>query len=339
MCETRSPFRFRPALTVGLVVAITASGVSDQAAGQRNHLKEEPVERETSIDSSDRIHRAVSDDGTEIIASVHGQGPPLVLVHGAMDDGTLQWKPAVPYLADRFTCHVLSVRNRGRSGRSEDSSPPRLVGDVAAYASSVNEPVGLVGLSIGATWVLGAANRLEEVTGVVAYEPAVKEVMTEEVLNGYVGAVMREREEAEQGRLAAAVRIVAEYVGNDEEVAALDAAGAFETMGSNVPADLASGQQSMEYQGPSATDASVLAQITAPVLLLQGSNSNVPSWFHAGVRHVAEHVPQATVHEFADLGHLAPMVAPRLVADEIARFFTEIHVTALPSAGTGWQPV
>jgi len=27
-------------------------------------------------------------------------------------DRTLQWKPAVPYLADRFTCHVMSMRNR-----------------------------------------------------------------------------------------------------------------------------------------------------------------------------------------------------------------------------------
>lgn len=98
---------------------------------------------------NEQIHRTKSADGTEIAATVHGQGPPLVFVHGAMDDGTLQWKPAVPYLADQFTCHVMSVRNRGRSGHSEDLSPPRLVEDVAAYASSVGEPVGLVGLSIG----------------------------------------------------------------------------------------------------------------------------------------------------------------------------------------------
>ena len=271
--------------------------------------------------SDARIHRAVSADGTEIAGTVHGQGPPLVLVHGAMDDGQVTWQPSIPYLADRFTCHVMSLRNRGRSGHSEDLSPPRLVEDVTAYASSVGEPVGLVGLSLGGALVLGAAARLEQVTAVVAYEPVVMEVMSEEVRNRFVGVVMREGEEAEQGRLAAAVRIFAELVGNEDEVAALDAAGAFETMGPNVPADLAVIQQGMEHQGPRATDASVLAQISAPLLLLQGGRSNVGSWFHAGIRHVAEHAPAAEVHVFDDLGHLAPMVHPEPVADESARFF------------------
>lgn len=276
----------------------------------------------------EQTRRAVSDDGTEIVASVYGQGPPLVLVHGAMDDGKITWQPSIPYLADRFTCHVISLRNRGRSGHSRDLSPPRLVEDVAAYASSVGDPVGLVGLSIGATFVLGAASRLTNVTAAVAYEPVVAEVMSEEVLNRFVGVVTREGEEAEQGRLAVAVRIFAEFVGNDDEVAVLDAAGAFETMGPNVPADLASIQQSQEYQGPTATDASVLAQIRAPLLLLQGGRSNVRSWFHAGVRHVAEHVPKATVHEFADLGHLALMVAPEPIAEKITRFFDSVRKPA-----------
>lgn len=149
--------------------------------------------------------------------------------------------------------------------------------------------------------------------------------MTEEIRNQFGSVLMRESEEAKQGRLAAAVRIFAEFVGNDDEIAALDAAGAFETMGTNVPADLAGIQQSMAHQGPTFTDASVLAQIEAPVLLLQGSRSNVPSWCHAGVRHIAEHVPQTTVHEFTDLGHLAPMLAPEPVAEKIAVFFDTVR--------------
>jgi pimeloyl-ACP methyl ester carboxylesterase len=271
-----------------------------------------------------QFHRTTSNDGTEIVGAVHGQGPPLVFVHGAMDDGTLQWEPAVSYLADRFTCHVISVRNRGRSGHSEDVSPPRIVEDVTAYASSLSEPAGLVGLSLGGCWVLGAASHLEDVTGVVAYEPFVKEVLSEDVLNQFVNVIMREAEKAQEGQLAEAVRIFAEFVGNDDEMAELDAAGAFEVMGANVPADLAGSQQSMEYQGTSATDASMLEKITAPVLLLQGGRTvkNVRSTNHTGVRHVAGHVSQATVHEFEKLGHLAPMVAPEPVAEVIARFFT-----------------
>ncbi len=69
----------------------------------------------------------------------------------------------------------------------------------------------------------------------------------------------------------------------------------------------------------------MLAKISAPVLLLQGGLSNAHSWFHAGVRHVAEHISQATVHEFTELGHLAPMVAPEPVAEKIASFFEKVH--------------
>lgn len=271
-----------------------------------------------------QIHRTISNDGTEIAGVVHGQGPHLVFIHGAMDDGTLQWKPAIPFLSDRFTCHVISVRNRGHSGHSMDMSPPRFVEDVVGYASSLSDPVGLVGLSVGGTWALAAASRLPDIKGVVACEPVVNEVINVEISNRLGSVVMREAEEAREGRLASAVRIFAEFVGNDEEIAALDAAGAFEAMGSNVPADLAGIKQSMDHHGPSLTDASILAQIKAPVLLLQGGSTsdNSRSWFHAGIQYVAEKVPQVTVHKFVDLGHLAPMVAPEPVAGEIARFFS-----------------
>ena len=219
---------------------------------------------------------------------------------------------------------MISMRNRGRSGHSEDMSPPRLIEDIAAYSSSIGKPVGLVGLSAGGHWVLGAANILTDVTGVVAYEPVVFEAISEEVHNRLTGVVMTIGQEAEQGRLTPAVRKFAEFVGNEEEIAALEAAGSFEKMRFNIPADLMAIQQSGEYQGPSDTDPSMLAKITAPVLLLQGSRSNVHSWFHAGVSYVAEHVKQAAVHEFANLGHLAPMVAPEPVAKKIASFFDKV---------------
>ena len=280
--------------------------------------------------TDERIHRAISDDGTEIVGSVQGDGPPLVFVHGLMDDGTLQWKPAVPYLGDRFTCHVMSVRNRGRSGESQDSSPPRIVEDVAAYASSIGEPVGLVGLSLGGAMVLGAASKLADLTGIVAYEPAIRPAITEEVLDRLVNTAKLEGEQVQQGQLAAGMRIWAEFVGNDEENAALEKANAFETLGANAPADLAILQQSSVYQGRSAVDASVLAEIKAPVLLMQGGRTveASASWFYAAVQYVDEHVPQTTVHEFPDLGHLGPMIAPERVAEKIGDFFDNVGQAA-----------
>jgi pimeloyl-ACP methyl ester carboxylesterase len=270
----------------------------------------------------ERDHRARSADGTEIVGTARGKGPALVFVHGAMDDGSLQWAPVVPYLADRFTCHVVSVRNRGRSAHASDLSPPRLAEDVAAYASSLREPVGLVGLSAGGTWVLGAASGLTDVTGLAAYEPVIAEVLDEETGERLASVVEREAEAAQEGRLAEAVRIFAEFVANREELAMLDAAGAFQFMGANVSADLAGIRQSTH--GPSLTDAAALAQIEAPVLLLMGGRTSAAarSWFHGGVRNVAKHVPHASLQVLPDVGHLAPMVAPEPVAEALAGFFS-----------------
>lgn len=61
------------------------------------------------------IHRAVSADGTEISGRVHGQGPPLVLVHGALHDGDIAWSALVSHLTERFTCFLPSLRSRGLS--------------------------------------------------------------------------------------------------------------------------------------------------------------------------------------------------------------------------------
>jgi pimeloyl-ACP methyl ester carboxylesterase len=271
-----------------------------------------------------RIHRAVSPDGTEIVGTVHGQGPQLILQHGAMDHGEVTWGSVLPHLIDRYTCHVPSLRNRGRSGRSEDSSPPRLVEDVTAYAASLGEPVALVGLSLGGALVLGAAGQLAQATAVVSYEPVVTEVIDEDTFGRFAETVMQEAQATDEGRLADAIRTFGRFVGNDDEVAALEAAGAFEAMGPNAPADLAAIEQGSAYEGPKATDPGELARLDMPVLLLHGARSQANTWFDAGVRHVAGHVPHAEVRRLPDLGHLAPMVSPKPVADQIVGFLDKV---------------
>jgi pimeloyl-ACP methyl ester carboxylesterase len=68
---------------------------------------------------------------------VHGQGPPVVPVHGDPHDGDLAWEALVPHLTDRFTCYLPSVRGRGLSAASPDLSPPRLQEDVTAFIDSI----------------------------------------------------------------------------------------------------------------------------------------------------------------------------------------------------------
>lgn len=63
--------------------------------------------------TEDRIHRTRSDDGNEIAARVHGDGPPLVFVHGGLGDDQLGWASVVPWLTGQFTCYTMSTRGRG----------------------------------------------------------------------------------------------------------------------------------------------------------------------------------------------------------------------------------
>jgi pimeloyl-ACP methyl ester carboxylesterase len=123
--------------------------------------------------TEERIHRAVSVDGTEIAGRVRGEGPPLVLVHGGIGDGEIAWEALWPHLADRYTCYLPSTRGRGLSADSPDHSPPRLEEDVTAFVDSIGEPAGVVCWSGSGTWVLGAAARSACVAAVAAYEPFV----------------------------------------------------------------------------------------------------------------------------------------------------------------------
>jgi pimeloyl-ACP methyl ester carboxylesterase len=271
----------------------------------------------------DRIHRAISDDGTAIAGRVHGHGPPLVLVHGALADGDSEWGAALPLLSAHFTCFIMSTRGRGLSGHSDDLSRWRPVEDVAAFVDSVGEPVCLAGVSGGGMNVLGAAARASAVLAAAVWEPPVFDVITDGFAALFRDTLARMQERYRAGAHVAAVTAFLDAVGNEEEVRAL--AGAPDELvaaAQYLAVDLSEIRQALHANGLRPTDPSVLATITAPVLLLHGTASKRDDWFSAGIRHAAAHVPNARVRRIPDVGHLTHLFRPEPLVNELREFFT-----------------
>ena len=96
----------------------------------------------------------IQTSGLEIAYDRVGQGPPLVFVHGAAEDGRV-WRPQLAALADEFT--VVAWDEPG-AGRSSDMPADFSLADYASSLAAVIEAVGLgpahvAGLSWGSTVV------------------------------------------------------------------------------------------------------------------------------------------------------------------------------------------
>lgn len=271
-----------------------------------------------------RIHRATSDDGTEIAGRVHGEGPPLVLVPGAMSDGEFVWGPLLPLLTDHFECFTMSTSGRGLSGTSTDLGPDRLVRDVTGFVDSIGEPVALFGWSQGGYVALGAAESTAAVKAAAVFEPAVTVAMSEQVTGQFMEKIAAMGALTADGELEAAARTFIGWLANDDEMAEAEALDFVAGWATNVPGFLGEMQQTFQSEAPSATEPSELARITVPLLLMHGTRSIPLDWWLDGVRHVAEHVSDPHLCEIDGAGHFAPMAKPTAVADELANFFAGI---------------
>ena len=117
-----------------------------------------------------------SADGTSLAVWVEGEGPPLVMVHGSLQDHT-----ASGILVDELrtkdlcTCS-MDRRGFGASGDAAGYSIEREFEDVAAVVEAVvariGGPVALWGHSYGANCAMGGAARTPDVHHLVLYEPS-----------------------------------------------------------------------------------------------------------------------------------------------------------------------
>lgn len=274
----------------------------------------------------ERIHRTTSADGTEIVGRVLGDGPALVLVHGAIGDGEFAWEATLPHLTEHFTCYLPSTRGRGRSADRPDHTPPRFDEDVLAFVESVGEPVDLVGWSGSGGPVLGAAARSRAVAAVAAFEPVVivpPVIAAAQADLGRLGAgIQRVGELARDGNLGAAAKAFFVMICNEDEFAAIQAEPeVMRSWARGIPAMLRLLQADAAYEGPRVTDPDVLEQIDVPTLLLQGRNTALTTLFTEVNRYLGDHVRRAETRVIDGIGHFAPVLAPEKIAAELTSFF------------------
>ena len=277
--------------------------------------------------SSQRTHYVTTTDGVTIGGTVHGQGRPLVFVHGMLADGDIDWQALLPHVTSRFTCYLPSCRGRGLSGDHPDLSPGRMVDDILTYVDSIAAPTGLVGWSSGAYLALAvAAAQPDAVEAVAPFEPGILRLMDEQEQAAHADAGARMAELAAEGSLTGAARAFAGWPFNDEEVAMAEDAGYFEAAAPYVPNLLNLLRQWGQHQGPTPDDPAVLGAISAPVLVLHGADTK--PFLTASARYVADHVLDARVHAIPGTGHAAPLTHPEALAEALTEFFARAQKPA-----------
>jgi pimeloyl-ACP methyl ester carboxylesterase len=104
-------------------------------------------------------------DGTDIAYFADGQGPPVVLLHGATSEGRHTWAAELPALARVH--RVLAPDARGHGGSGWDPATgitwDLLADDVSDFVDALGlETIHLVGFSMGAATALLYATRAPE---------------------------------------------------------------------------------------------------------------------------------------------------------------------------------
>jgi pimeloyl-ACP methyl ester carboxylesterase len=120
------------------------------------------------------VRSVLSNDGTRIAFERGGEGPPVILVGGALSSGLRSFPPILEladHLAGRFTAYRFDRRGRGDSGDTMPYAVQREVEDLHALIADAGGSAAVYGFSSGAVLALEAAAAGAAITGLVLLEP------------------------------------------------------------------------------------------------------------------------------------------------------------------------
>jgi pimeloyl-ACP methyl ester carboxylesterase len=256
---------------------------------------------------------ATSKDGTRIAFDRSGEGPPIVLVGGALAD-----RAAAAGLAARLAPHLTTIafdrRGRGDSGDTPPYAVDREVEDIEALLLAVGAPAFVLGHSSGAVLALESARVHPDLIAKLAlYEPPFivddsRSLLPADYVPHLENLVSAGRPgDAVVFFLTTAVGVPAEIVTGMREQPFWSA---FEAMAHTLAYD---GTIMGDTMGGSPAPLRRWASVRGPALVMDGGAS--PDWQRHAVRALAQILPDArhVTLEGQDHGPDSDVLAPVLV--------------------------
>jgi pimeloyl-ACP methyl ester carboxylesterase len=256
-----------------------------------------------------------SQDGTRIAFERSGDGPPMVLVLGTLNDRSSA-APLAEALAPNFTVYAYDRRGRGDSGDTPPYAVDREIEDIDALISEAGGFAMVYGHSSGAVLALEAAARGLAIPKLALYEPPfVVDDSRPPLPKDYVATL---QELASSGRRGDAVAyFVTTGVGLPSEFADQMRNApmwpALEALAPTLPYD---GIIMGDTMSGRALPSEWATSVTTETLVMDGGAS--PAWQRTAVKALADLLPHAQRRSLEGQDH---EVAPEVLAPVLVEFF------------------
>ena len=261
------------------------------------------------------LEKTISQDGTPIAFWRSGEGPPLVLVHGASADHT-RWEFVLPLLEPHVTVYAMDRRGRGASGDAAGYALSDEAADVAAVvdavARSTGEQVDLFGHSYGGLCALETALLTRGIRRLVLYESGVGSPTPPGFVDGLAALLAAGRREE------IVVNLLRDIAGMDDDQVAL--VRSTPSWSGRVAAAHTIVRE-LRTHDAYRYDPARFAALSVPLLLFGGSES--PPEEVASTDMLAATLPGARVVTLQGQGHVAQLTAPELFAATLLQFLQE----------------
>jgi pimeloyl-ACP methyl ester carboxylesterase len=257
-----------------------------------------------------------SADGTAIAFTRAGQGPPLILVDGAMCSRQFGPMPGLAeQLARDFTVYTYDRRGRGESGDTAPYSPDREVDDLEALVEQAGDAVYVHGTSSGAALALAAAKRIPAIAKLSVYEPPFivddsRTALPDDFLPRLTSLVSA-------GRRGDAVKMFMSFVGTPAIFTTVmpltPVWGKLKAVAPTLVYDITI---VADHQRGTPFTAGDWADVKAPTLVAAGGKS--PAWMANATRALAGALPDSTYRTLPGQNH---MVKAQAIAPVLTSFF------------------